>query len=245
MTSTLEHIDDYFAGNLSDEEKELFAKKCGTDPAFAQEVGFYISARAAIRSELHAQKKKEFEALYIPLSTRQVNSPGVVRRLTPYITLAAACFLLFISWLLFLKEPSPQQLASAYVEEHLYTLSVTMGGSQDSLQLGIAAFNRGEYAATEGIFQSLTHQKEVAPEAIKNLGILYLVRGQYDKAIAVFDSLSANQSLYANPGPFYKAVTLLKRSEGRDQAQAKEILQEVIEKRLPGSKEAEEWIKQW
>jgi lipopolysaccharide biosynthesis regulator YciM len=120
-----------------------------------------------------------------------------------------------------------------------------MGGSHNSLQQGIAAFNDGNYGKAQEIFQSLTHQIDVAPEALKNLGILYLNNKDYDKAISAFDSLSVMENLYANRGPFLKAVTLMKRLEGRDSEQAKEILQQVKEKKLPGSKEAEEWLKKW
>lgn len=145
----------------------------------------------------------------------------------------------------FFNSPSPQQLASNYVEQNLHTLSITMNGRQDSLQLGIAAFNRKDYAVAEKIFRSLANQNTLAPEAIKNLGILYLVTGKYDKALLEFDSLSAYKNLYANPGPFYKAITLMKRAKGRDQEEAQVILQEIREKQLPGNKEAEQWMKQW
>lgn len=51
--------------------------------------------------------------------------------------------------------------------------------------------------------------------------------------------------LYTNPGPFYKAVTLMLRSEGNDKQQAKKILQQIINKNLYGDREAKNWIKQF
>ncbi len=49
--------------------------------------------------------------------------------------------------------------------------------------------------------------------------------------------------MFANPGPFYKALVLMKRSEGDDKVAAKKLLKEVTTKDLPGRKEAEVWMK--
>src|SRR5690606_4073992 len=138
----------------------------------------------------------------------------ILKKLLPYFTLAAACLLLVQGWMVFFNDPSPRQLASNYIEDNLQNLSIQMDASEDSLQMGIAAFNQQDYSTAENIFQALTNQNNLAPEAIKNLGILYLVTDEYDKAILEFDALSAYTNLRANPGPFYKAVTLMKRNEG-------------------------------
>jgi hypothetical protein len=245
MTSTIEYIENYFAGALSDNEKSAFENKCETDEAFAKEVAFYILARENIQRELHTKKKNQFNKLYKQLSTRKNKPYHILRKLSPYLSFAVACILLFFGWLLFFNNPSPQKLANAYVEENLQTLSITMNGSQDSLQLGISAFNKKNYLSAERIFRALKKQPTLGPEATKNLGILYLVTGQFGEALLAFDSLSVNKNLYANPGPFYKAITLMQRDEGRDLKDAKIILQEVIDKQLPGNKEAERWIDDW
>ena len=164
-----------------------------------------------------------------------------MRTLIPYSTAAAACLLIFIGWLYFFSNPSPQHLAEGYINDNLYTLSVTMG-TQDSLQLGIEAYNRQDYLTAEKIFLSLSQKNDQTVEAIKYLGIVYLMTGAYDKAIEKFEALSAYPNLYANAGPFYKAIALMKRSVGNDQEEAKQILRQVIEQQLPGHKEALHWI---
>lgn len=251
MTDTIEYIEKYFRGNLSDEEKVAFENKCEADPTFAEEVGFYISARDAIRKELYSKKKREFDDMYAKTSSKNKKSTEwaysypLLKKIRPYLTLAAACLLLILGWFVFFNEPSSKQLASNYIENNLQTLSATMNASQDSLQLGISAFNQQNYAAAEEIFRSLTNQEKLTAESIKNLGILYLVTGEYDKAIQEFDVLAGFSNLRANPGAFYKAVTLMKRDERGDAEKAREILGEVINKNLSGSKEAEEWVKKF
>ena len=244
MNDNLEYIENFFLGELSEEESQAFEIKCENDPAFAKEVSLYIAMREGLKRELHEQKKKEFDNMYAQLSKRPSTHQPLMRKLVPYLTAAAAaCLLIFFAWFFYWQAPSPRQLADNYIEENLQTLSVTMNGTKDSLQIGIAAFNREDYAKAEEIFQSLARQKdEVAPEALKYLGITYLVTGQYDKALAQFDTLSAYPNLYVNPGPLYKAITLMKRDAGNDREEARKILGEIIREQLSGSEEAEEWI---
>jgi tetratricopeptide (TPR) repeat protein len=250
MNNALEYFENYFSGNLPDAEKSAFEKRIETDPVFAEEVGIYIAMRGNIRRELYRQKKKAFDSWYTELAAspeyayQPAKRPPLLRQLLPYLAGAvAACFLVLLGWMLWFDNPSPQQLASTYVEQHLSTLSVTMSGQADSLQLGIAAFNQKDYASAESIFRSLANHPTLGWEAIKNLGILYLITGQYDKALVRFDALSARE-IYANPGPFYKAVTLMKRSQGQDREEAWVLLQQVIDRQLPGNQEAAQWIKQ-
>ena len=162
-----------------------------------------------------------------------------------YGVAAAASLLIFLSWMLFLRSDSPKQLAEGYVKENLLSLSGTMSEGSDSLQLGIAAYNAKDYDKAEGIFRALSKNKRTAVEATKNLGLTFLVRRQYDDALEQFSALSDNKNLYANPGPFYKAVTLMQRSESGDEEAAKLILQDVVTRQLPGYKVASGWLRRW
>ena len=80
---------------------------------------------------------------------------------------------------------------------------------------------------------------------MKNLGLTYLARGEYNKALRQFEILSDRDDIYVNAGPFYKAVTLMMRSAPGDEEVAKEILQEVVQKQLPGHKVASGWLDRW
>lgn len=59
----MNHIDGYFKGELSPEEKNLFEARCLSDPAFARMVAFYISLQEHLHQQWVEQKKKEFTQL--------------------------------------------------------------------------------------------------------------------------------------------------------------------------------------
>jgi len=246
MTEDLEYIERYFLGNLSAGDREILEKRCEDDPEFAQEVSLYITMRAGLKQTLIDEKREEFSKLYQNRDSKTVTvlrpwSSGVIR----YAVAAAASLLIFLSWMLFLKSDSPKELAKGYVKENLGILSTTMSEGSDSLQQGIAAYNAKDYRKAEGIFRELSKNKKYSVEATKDLGLTFLVRQQYDDALEQFDVLSDNGSLYANPGPFYKAVTLMQRSGPGDEEAAKLILQDVVKKQLPGHKVASGWLRRW
>ena len=246
MTEDLEYIERYFLGHLNAGEKEIFEKRFEGDREFAQEVSLYITMRAGLKQTLIDEKKAQFSKLYQNRESKPVTisrpwSSGVIR----YAVAAAACLLIFLSWMLFLKSDSPRELAEGYVKENLISLSATMSDGSDSLQLGIAAYNAEDYNKAEDIFRQLSINKKYSVEATKDLGLTFLIRHQYDNALEQFDALSDNDSLYANPGPFYKAVTLMQRSGPGDEEAAKLILQDVVKKQLPGYKVASGWLRRW
>src|SRR5688572_16262711 len=101
MSEDLEYIERYFHSNLSAGERELFEKRCEDDPEFAREVSLYIMMRGGLKQTLKDEKKEEFGKLYqnrdekpIPVLTPW--SSGVMW----YAVGAAACFLIFLSWML-------------------------------------------------------------------------------------------------------------------------------------------------
>jgi len=242
----LEYIERYFLGNLSAGEKEIFERRCEGDPEFAREVSLYVTMRAGLKQTLIDEKKEEFSKLY---QTRSSKPMAVLRPWSSGVmwsaVAAAASLLIFLSWMLFLKSDSPKELANGYVKETLGILSATMSEGSDSLQQGIAAYNEKDYNKAERIFRELSKDKKYAMEATKDLGLTFLVRQQYDDALEQFDALTDNDSLYANPGPFYKAVTLMQRSGLGDEEAAKLILQDVVKKQLPGHMVASGWLGRW
>ena len=64
MQSSLEYIDQYFQGTPLPEEASAFEKRITEDPAFAEEVAFYLSARQALKEKLAEEKKSTFREIY-------------------------------------------------------------------------------------------------------------------------------------------------------------------------------------
>ncbi|SHM13512.1 hypothetical protein SAMN05444266_106484 [Chitinophaga jiangningensis] len=235
MNEQLHYIDDYFTGALRPEEKAAFEQRCTSDQEFARAVAFYLTARSVIKEAVHENKAAAFKKMPVSMAVAK-------RPVGRYLAVAATLLLLVIAgWLYYKGSPAPSKLADSYIKENLSQLSVTMSSESDSLQTGIAAYNKGDYAAAEKIFTILSNTASVKTDAIKYLGIVYLVTKRYDMAITQFDLLS-QIPLYANPGPFYKALALLQRGTPEDLQLAKKLLLEVKNNQLPGSKYAVEWL---
>lgn len=237
-------IENYFTGKLSPADKAAFERKVEDDMAFAEAVSFYMLSRQSAQEILIEEKKREFLDQYQEL-TRKSTAPATgLQRWWPYGIAAAASLLIFVAYIAFFQRENPQQLADAYIDQHFTSLSTTMNGAADSLALGIGAFNEKDYREAELIFHALQTNEDLAPETTEYLGILYLTTERYEQAIDQFNKLISFTDLFANPGKFYLAITLMKRSKGDDDERAKHLLQEVVAGKLPGHTEASVWLEQ-
>ena len=243
--NSLEYIEDYFKGLLTATQKEEFEKSILSDPSFAEELAFYLNARAILKDELNAEKKARFKDLYRqnePLSTRQVP----VRRLWPYLVAASALIVIIAGWLIFGMQPGPEKLADQYISGQLQNLPVKMSSVQDSLQKGIALYNQGQLPEALTKFQQLLQQDPARPQAKIYSGIICLRLQDYDKALDYFQQLEADTALYSNPALFYQALTLMKRNHSGDSPKARQLLQLVVDRDLDKKEDAQQLLlKHW
>ena len=241
MENSLRYIEDYFEGQLSAEDRQVFERRCEFDPAFAREVAMYLNMRSALRAAYYENKKKDFESFAKNQSgaagRRMLSVPVFV-----WISGIAATITIAAAVLFFFGEPNPQQLATTYIEQNLETISVTMGVEQDSLAIGVNAYNDQDFDRAEKIFTNLLKYPSVKFNGMKYLGMVALAKGDYESALEHFERLSQYEGMHANPGMFYKAVTLMKRSEPQDIEEAKKILATVVRDQMAGHKEAERWL---
>lgn len=236
MLDTLDYIESYFAGRCTDAERQQFEERCVRDEAFAQEVALYIQSRQVIKEELLAAKK----AAWAPAGPKR-QRPGLVRTL--YIASAAAAVVVLFCLYLVTRSATPRQLAGDYVRTHYDQLSQTLDGTRDSLALGITAYNHRAFDQALDLFTALAHDHAGNTDARLYSGLTYLRLKNYDQALHEFDTLANMSSLYSNPGPFLKAVTLLERNAAGDRETARVLLQDVVRRNLDGSREAAVWLK--
>lgn len=238
--TNLELIDNYYNNQLSDEAKLVFEKSLQEDPHFASEVAFYIQAKQAAQKEARQRRLAELTALGQQQTLRRT------RRVYYGWTAAASIVLaLGISWYLWLGvEPTPslsiatEEWATEYVSQNLGTLPIAMGDiKQDSLKLGISAYNDRELATAKAIWENLYQKDKNNPELEKLLGIVCLRSGDYDQAISYFHRLGNRTDLVSNWGKFYEAIALLKRKQPLDNIRAQNLLKEIKENKLEGWKE--------
>lgn len=238
--TNLERIENYYDHTLSEAEREAFEAELKSNPALAEEVAFWVQARAVAQKEARARRKSEFEQLGKKVIQRN-------QRAVTYALSAAASVLLAIGlfvWYTFWKElPSgnavSQAWATNYIEKNFSQLNTQLSGSSDSLQLGIRLNNSGELLQAQAIFDQLLQRDSLNAEAEKYAGIVSLRRGNYDQAIKHFHHLSTRTDLVSNPGKFYEALALLQRNEPLDKKRAENLFKEVRAGKLEGWKEVE------
>lgn len=252
-----EKFEEYLQGNMSREERSLFEAALSSNEELSSEFMVYRTIETEMRNDIkHKAQKIALENSLQALNARYFKSnqgqnakvfqlfPNRLYKITAAI--AASILVMLIAYALFLQPgQNTQRLASNYFNTHLEQLSQTMDASQDSLQLGIAAYNNKEYSKALQYFQGLYSHHPDNTEAKKNLGLVYLATKEYDKALQQFDELAKLKHLHSNSGLFLKAVTLMQRNQEGDEQKAEQLLQQVVAEKAEGSQVAEEWLKKF
>ena len=250
--NNIEQFENYLSGDMPPEEKLRFEANLDKDKelydlfhvyktidAEMYNTGKYSTEEAALRSTLQTLNAAYFKA-EVPVIQMNSNKKGI--RMA--VAAAAGVILILTAYFSFFQNNTdPRQLANRYVKEDLSHLSITMDGAKDSLQQGIAAYNDKAYAKSVQLFEAVYKAHPENSDALKYAGITYLVTKEYNKALQCFNELAAKKELFSNPGMFLKAVTLLQRNQPGDREQAEQLLQQVINEKSDGSREAELWLK--
>lgn len=239
----LDYIDGYFKSKLTPEESRRFGEKIESDPAFAEEVAFFLSALQVSGEGVKEEQKQRFRKIYRESQSSGKKTP--VRELFYYAAVAVAIAGIIFGIFFFMNPASPQKLADQYIREHLQTLGVQMNSQENSLQNGLRLFNEGKMAEALVQFEKIIQSDTSDFTAKKYAGIVALRLGEYNKALAHFKDLEAYSNLYANPGKFYQALTLMERNQSGDRDKAKQLLQELVQQNLEGKEAAQEWLKKW
>ena len=231
--NSLEYIDDYFKGAQVPEATKEFEQKIESDPAFAEEVAFYLAAAGALKQQADAERKERFRTLQ-PVAVIRPMRRGHIASAAAVLVVAVSAFLLFN------RQPGMQQLATSYMEDELSVVGVTMGRS-DSLQSARQYYNEKKFAQSLAVSEALVLAYPQSEDALKNAGLSALQLQQYDKALQYFSRLE-QQPLRVNPGKFYRALTLMKRNDPGDEDAAKALLQQVVAQNLDGKAQASKWL---
>lgn len=243
----MEYIETYFGGELSPEKMNEFERKITEDPEFAEDVAFYLSLRQVAIMEM-TETRERFKDIYAHYKQGNYNAkkqPASIRKFWPWVAAAAVLTGIVFGWNIWFGQVSPQRLANKYVAGHLEILPVTMGNRQDSLQEGLRLYNENKLNEALLQFETMAQQDTSFFEAKKYAGIVSLRLDHYDKAISYFSALEKYTQLYANPGKFYHALTLMKRNQPGDNQAAKILLEQVVQNELEGKQIAQQWLNKW
>lgn len=241
--SNMEYIDDYFNRSNTAEQKQQFEQRIIHDISFAEEVAFYISTHNVVKEQLQTQQKERFRKAYEAQKAALPRKQPVKQMWKYAVAACAVVATMVFSWELIGTGRSPEQLAEEYIQQHWKTLDIAMSSAPDSLQQGLTLFNAGKPEAALLMFENMMKNDPENFMVKKYAGIAALRQSQYDKALFYFAALAKDTTLHSNPGLFYEAVALLKRSGPGDINAGKKLLQEVVKNDLEGSKEAERWLR--
>lgn len=234
----------YYRGILEAEQKKQFEDKIISDPAFAEEVAFYLSTITAAKELRKEDSFQRFKEIY--QEQKSIKKINWWNNKSLYIPLAAAAIIIIAvgSYFIFFQPKSAMQLANAYIDTQLLTLPQKMGAA-DTMQTGIQYYNKQLYDSSLYFFKSIHRENSDYDEAGKNAGLVYLKEKKYEAALMQFDALINTNSGYSKQAAFLKAVTLMARNKAGDKQQAKELLQQVDQQKIEGYEEAEEWLKKF
>jgi len=241
MSEHLGYIDSYFNKELSPEECRIFELRIEQDPAFAEEVAFYLNTLNEAKAQLAVQKKERFREIYQEIRPSQHR--GLVRRFWPYVSAAAVTIALVFRFVFFSPSMSPIKLANEYIQSDLAIISTDMGMG-DSIEIGKKLYNEGKFEDAQKQFERIILADSLESSAKEYAGIVSLRLEQYDKAIQYFVELE-NTRLKINPGKFYHALTLMKRNGPGDLQEAKKLLHAVEEENLKFKDIAKKWLNKW
>jgi hypothetical protein len=236
----LDYIENYFTSEPDAGQVREFEERIISDPSFAEEVAFYLSAMHTSREAYRIVKKEHFKEIY---QKQRVSRPSPVRKLVYYIAAAAVIAGVIFGTYTIINSSSPQQLADQYIKENLQTLGVTMSGRSDSLQDGLRLYNEGKTRDALVVFEKISLSDTSSFNAKKYAGIAALRLREHDKALSYFEQLEIYNGLYSNPALILQAITLMERNLPGDAAKAKTLLQKVVTNDLEGKETAQEWLK--
>lgn len=247
-------FEEYLHGEMSGEEKSVFEAELSSNEEMNSAFNIYRSIELEMRNneqqnvnerELKSSLEQLNDRYFKPEAQQSTKEVSIFsnKYFKAAMAIAASVLVLLVAYVVFfLPSQSPQYLASNYVDTHLKQLSQTMDASPDNLQLGISAYNNQEYSKALEYFQSVQEKQPDNYEAIKNIGMVYLMTEEYVKALQQFEELANRDNLYSNPGMFLQAVTLMQRNQAGDQVKAKQLLEQVVKEEAEGSDLAEEWL---
>ncbi|HEY2349960.1 MAG TPA: hypothetical protein VGH64_13140 [Puia sp.] len=238
----LDYIESYFAAEPGADLTREFEERIHSDPGFAEEVAFYLSALQISRESSGLVKKEHFKEIY---QKHRIQRSPSVKRLVYYIAAAAVVCGLIFGIYTFTKSDSPQQMADRYIKGQLTSLPVTMSSHSDSIQDGLRLYNEGKTAEALSIFENLSQSNDSNFVVKKYAGDAALRLGDYDKALSFFEQMETFHGLYSNPALLLQSLTLMKRNGPGDIEKAKQLLQKIVSDDLEGKETAQEWLRKW
>ena len=227
MEAKHELIAEYLAGTLSKEECKAFDQQFFSDETFAEEVSFYLQAKAAAKAASDEQRLQAFTQHYFQQKPTPMRT---LRRMQPVQWAIAAAVVLLISTLALLNLRSPE-LPELYAA-HFSALEVD-SSVRDQTQVdqqwtqAMEFYEAKKYTETITLLESISDQEKIGelPKVSLYLGMCHMLQGKDQQALEAFERV-APESIYIQDAYWYTALLYLKMDNKEN---AKTALQRIVD----------------
>lgn len=206
---SLEKIDDYLAGRLLADEKELFEKELKLNPALDLEVSKQYLAKEAIRISTIRKTVKEAQLQYLTESNLEIATlPTIKKSWTIYLTRIAASVAIIamsIGAFQFYNLNTEEVLA----ENGIKYQATTIRGSSPSINELETAYKSTDYLLVIDLFEK-SQQNNEKEQFLTSMAYYNLKK--YDNSLKLINKMLENKEenfQYINELKYYKGLNLI------------------------------------
>lgn len=241
------HINQYISGELTGNDLIEFEKLLAKDEALQQQIkvhqqidevlseNYFDTNRfneADCQNELERLNpifKKMNEQYFVEeeIEEKKEEKPtSIIRKLIPFVSLAAAAALLLFVFNPFVNQLSPSELADRNFQ--LYHINTSRDASDvvSDLENGQFAYQEGNYQLAFDYFNTYLTKKPNDPIVLLANGNCAYQLAKYDEAIANFTTVKQLKTAQSNAANWYLALAYLKKEKIKD---AKAVLTAIDE----------------
>ena len=236
---TLHKIEAYLAGNLSDQELEVFEMELRESAelqeqlALSRRINAHFNDETILAEGMESTRAKEYidflesaeaDALKdqiandhkkFAVSDKKKNSKS-------YLLIAASIVVLLTSALFLLfQNPSSEKLYAQYYSDSDLPSVINRGEEVGSLEKGVLSFQESQFEEAIAFLKQPTNDEDKEVARRLYLGMSYVENQEYERGIQEFDLVVSANSIDATRGLWFKAITYLKMD---NKSRAMEVL---------------------
>lgn len=214
-------IFDYLRDKLNEEQKQDFEQRLESDHDFHQE---YLLQKQMYAYLNERSNREAYTSEIENLNAKYFQSDGSQSKWSLKRVIILAVILLtsvFAAW--YLLKPKEVDLYESHAE-HFALHLVLKSDDSDIASDAESAFNQGEYQVAVAAIQKYLENNSIDTKARLALGISMLESGDEDKALDIFEEISAGSSTLKDYGTWYVGLYHVKK---RDYSKAQKILNTI------------------
>jgi tetratricopeptide (TPR) repeat protein len=224
----IDQIELYLQGQLDEDQRRELEVVMKQDQEFKQLVEEHKLMLAGVKYAARNTLVSQLKALEATLEPPVVKQAKQVRLKKIYYAVAAAVafILLAVAVMLIFPQQTPEKMAANYFEPYPTTLhAITRSSNQaeNDFQKAMQLYEAGEYRQAVLVLDDL-YEREPNEIVKFYLAVAYQADGMVENAIAHYQSIISNGSLFADQASWYLALCYL---EVGQMSEARKLLKQV------------------